>query len=478
MEFKTKILSVKDVANQLKVSEQHVRSMLRKKQINSIRVGKQWLVEKSEFDKYLKRNRSEIEPDDHKSRIKVIPKIKALSFFSGALGLDIGMENAGINPMLVCESDKSCRKTINSNKPELALIGDIWKYDAKSIIKMSGLNSFSEVDVIFGGPPCQAFSTAGSRKGFTDIRGNVFLKFIDIISEIKPKYVVIENVRGLLSAPLNHVPHHKRKSTNFVLTESELPGGALLHILNKLRSIGYSISFNLYSAANYGAPQVRERVVIICYLGKGKVPYLTPTHSENGEHGLQPWVTLSEALLKIKNIEHHYVKFPESRLVYFRMLKEGQNWRNLPKGLQKEALGNSYYAGGGKTGFLRRLSLGKPSPTLVTHPAMPATDLAHPTEDRPLSIEEYKCIQGFPMDWELSGTLINQYRQVGNAVPIKLGEAIGKAIIDHVNGIIHENIPNFRYSRYVATDEVSWENNVRRELSKIKANEQRIPLFV
>ena len=101
------------------------------------------------------------------------------------------------------------------------------------------------------------------------------------------------------------------------------------------------------------------------------------------------------------NIKHQHLNFPKNRLKYYKKLKAGQNWRNLSIPLQKEALGKSYFSGGGKTGFLRRLDWNKPSPTLVTDPMMPATDLAHPTQDRPLSIEEYKRIQEFPDNWKL-----------------------------------------------------------------------------
>ena len=98
----------------------------------------------------------------------------------------------------------------------------------------------------------------------------------------------------------------------------------------------------------------------------------------------------------------------------------------MPQKLQKEALGNSYYAGGGKTGFLRRLAWDKPAPTLVTDPSMPATDLAHPELNRPLSIEEYKRVQEFPDDWKLAGNLRYQYKQIGNAVPPLVAKTFGK----------------------------------------------------
>jgi DNA (cytosine-5)-methyltransferase 1 len=156
------------------------------------------------------------------------------------------------------------------------------------------------------------------------------------------------------------------------------------------------------------------------------------------------------------------------------MLKEGQNWRHLPKELQQEALGNSFFAGGGKTGFLRRLSWNKPAPTLVTHPAMPATDLAHPEEDRPLSVQEYRRIQEFPPSLVLAGSITDQYRQIGNAVPTSLGEAIGRTLLARDAGKDEENRKGFPYSRYVGTDEESWE---REYLSRTAALSQGVFSF-
>ena len=150
---------------------------------------------------------------------------KALSFFSGAMGLDLGFEKAGIDVLLACEFDKQCRQTIAANRPKLPLLSDILDYSAKDVRKAAGLGKTEEIDVVFGGPPCQAFSTAGARKGFNDPRGNVFLKFIDMILELQPRYAVIENVRGLLSAPLNHRPHSERGSGRADLNVDELAGG-------------------------------------------------------------------------------------------------------------------------------------------------------------------------------------------------------------------------------------------------------------
>ena len=388
-------------------------------------------------------------------------KIKALSFFSGAMGLDIGLEKAGIDVILACESEKFIRETIKLNRPKIKVLEDINNYSAKEIRKEAGLKPKEKIDLIVGGPPCQAFSTAGKRLSINENRGVVFLKYLELIKELNPTYFVIENVRGLLSVPLKHVPHNKRDRK---LKVAEEKGGTLNYILNYLKKIGYKVSFNLYNSANFGTPQTRERIVIIGNKDE-KLPYLSPTHSQYGEFGLKPWNTFKSAVKGLHNIKHDHVNFPKSRLKYYRKLKEGQNWRNLSLKLQKEALGKSFYLTGGKTGFLRRLAWNKPSPTLVTDPMMPATDLGHPVEDRPLSIQEYKRVQEFPDNWKLSGSIRNQYKQIGNAVPVSLGRAIGKLIMQHMLKKKIRVINNFKYSRYLNTSDQDWQNSMNKKVT-------------
>ncbi len=230
-------------------------------------------------------------------------KIKALSFFSGAMGLDIGLEKAGIDIILACESEKFIRDTIKINKPNLTAknIDEIYKKFNIQALKNE------KIDLIIGGPPCQAFSTAGKRLSINENRGIVFIKFLNLIKQLKPTYFVIENVRGILSVPLKHVPHKDRKNN---LKPKEEKGGTFSFIINYLKKSGYKVSFNLYNSANFGTPQIRERVVIIGNKSE-KLPYLTPTHSENGERGLKKWKTFKEAVKDLDNKNHHHVNFPE-----------------------------------------------------------------------------------------------------------------------------------------------------------------------
>ena len=457
----TGYFSVKETSEMLGYSEQYVRKLLRSGELSGELISNRWVIASESANEYrYKENEADSVVPDHERRSSSKPHLKALSFFSGCMGLDLGLEKEGIEVILACEVDKAARRTIESNKPDIALIGDIRDYSASQIREKAGLTLQEDIDVIVGGPPCQAFSSAGKRQGFNDDRGNVFLTFIDLIIELRPKFAIIENVRGLLSAPLKHRPHEMRGSQYPPLSQEEQRGGALLHIIHKLKKAGYGVSFNLYNSANFGSPQQRERVVIICSRDGERLPYLTPTHSEQGLYDLPKWNTLRDALAGLPKDGHSFVKFPDKRLKYYRLLKPGQYWRDLPVELQPEALGASYHAGGGKTGFYRRLAWNKPSPTLVTHPAMPATDLAHPEEDRPLSIQEYKRIQEFPDDWIIEGTLLDQYRQVGNAVPCSLGRAIGRALVNHLNGIEVVSYKDFPYSRYLKTDDISWEMDI------------------
>nr|DAJ92798.1 MAG TPA: Cytosine specific methyltransferase [Caudoviricetes sp.] len=452
-------ISVKEASERVGVSEQRIRTLLRSGAIEGRQIGKQWITTDAAIAAYIK-NSAAAPPEDRRRTPSSLPKLKALSFFSGAMGLDLGLEKSGIHLLLACENDKTCRRTITANRPDMGLIGDIWNYNAAQIREFAGLTSDDEIDVIVGGPPCQAFSTAGARRGFRDHRGNAFLRYVDLILEMRPRFAVIENVRGLLSAPLTHTPHSER-GTNWTPNPEERPGGALLHVLNMLREGGYGISFNLYNAANFGVPQSRERVILLCSRDGEKLPHLVPTHSQDGSFGLPKWRTLKDALAGIDPKSGDHEEFPEERLRFYRLLGPGQYWKHLPEELHRDALGGSLDAGGGKTGFLRRLDWNKPSCTLMTSPTMPATDICHPEENRPLSVQEYARIQQFPDDWIFCGSISDRYKQIGNAVPVGLGEAVGRAILAHMAGEDKHPPAGFPFSRYKQTDDISWEDRTR-----------------
>lgn len=372
-----------------------------------------------------------------------------ISLFSGAMGLDLGIEKAGFKIRVCVEKDKWAAQTIRANTSIPVIERDINDVPTDEILAAAGIGR-QDVTLVIGGPPCQAFSTAGKQKGFADFRGNVMLQYLRVVRDIMPEFFIMENVRGLQSAKLNSVPAEYAEYEPI----KDVKGSAFHFMVAEFRKLGYSISHALLNAANYGVPEKRERIVVIGHRGE-RVPIPSPTHSENGEFGTKKWNTLRSC---IGDMEHrtdlHYTELRKRSLPYMKILKEGQNWRNLPGDMAMQAMGKAYFLSGGKTGFLRRLKFDEPSPTLVTSPTMPATLLCHPTQLRPLSIEEYARIQQFPDSWTFNGRLETIYKQIGNAVPVGLGQAVGQQIMRFINGqtCTNEEARNkIPYSRYKNT---------------------------
>lgn len=360
----------------------------------------------------------------------------AISFFTGAGGLDMGIHSAGFDVKLCVEIEKKYCETIKLNHPNWNIkSGDIMKYDKEKIFSDAFLKTNQNVDLIFGGSPCQSFSTAGKRQAFSDPRGKAMLKFADIIKEIEPKAFLLENVKGFLSTALRHRPLKERGKDFNPLDEDEMPGSALKFLLSKFTN--YNITIDTINAADYGVAQKRERVFIVGIrkdLNK-KFKFPEKTHNKNGDCGKEKWIDLESVLAKIdidKEI-HEYVNYSEERLKYMKMIPNGGgNWRDLPKDVVEIAMGGAYKSGGGKVGFFRRLKSYEPAPTLLTSPIQKSTNLGHPFEDRPLSIQEYLAIQGFPRDYKIFGSINDKYTQIGNAVPVKLAQVIGKAIFNTI----------------------------------------------
>ncbi|UMZ73113.1 DNA cytosine methyltransferase [Natranaerofaba carboxydovora] len=369
-----------------------------------------------------------------------------ISLFSGAMGLDIGLEQAGFDIKVCIEVDKVACETINKNTNIPVINDDIYNITSDEILNEGRLKK-DEVFLIAGGPPCQAFSTAGERRGFSDIRGNVILNFLRIIKEIKPKFFIMENVRGLLSTKIYTLPEEYIDEYKDIL---KIKGGIVYFLYNELKKYGYTISFSLFNSANYGVPQKRERIIMFGNLGEKRIPLPSPTHSEDGILG-QPWTTFGQVTKDLKEEDLNYLELADKHKKYLNLLTEGQNWKDLPNDIKEKAMGKSFKLGGGKTGFYRRISYDKPAPTLVTSPTMPATMLVHPEKLRPLAIEEYRRLQQFPDNWEFAGHIREQYKQIGNAVPIGMGYVAGKTILDFYKGDYNperEKNNSIPYSRY------------------------------
>lgn len=346
-----------------------------------------------------------------------------ISLFSGAMGLDIGLAKAGLNIAIGQDFDAACVATMRANGHRV-LSGDIRDINPTDLLNQVGLEP-GEPFLICGGPPCQPFSTAGKRLGINDPRGSLFMDFIRMIDYIRPRFFIMENVKGIMSAPLKHVPIAERDASD---PEQKL-GTVLDVILLEFQKLGYKTVYGILDAVNYGTPQFRERFVLIGSRDHEEIFMPIPTHFQMHQDASYRWQTLRDSIFDLESSCGECAAFSEDRLAFLKIVPEGGNWKDLPDDLQKKAMGGAYESGGGKVGFYRRLSYYQPSPTLVTSPVQKATMMCHPTQNRPLSIREYARIQQFPDDWIFMGTCAEKYRQIGNAVPVGLAEALGKVVL-------------------------------------------------
>lgn len=346
-----------------------------------------------------------------------------ISLFSGAMGLDIGLQEAGLNVAIGQDFEPACVKTMKVNGYNV-LGGDIREIKPETLLEMTGLK-VGEPFMICGGPPCQPFSTAGKRLGINDPRGSLFMDFIRMIDYIKPRFFIMENVKGIVSAPLKHVPVEDRDGND---PEQQL-GTVLDVILSEFNKLGYKTVYGILDAVNYGVPQFRERFILIGSRDNEDIFLPVPTHFQMHQDPNYRWKTVGEAIKDLEDEDGECGKLTPERKKYLRMVPEGGNWKDLPQEVIREAMGGAYESGGGKVGFYRRLSYAQPSPTITTAPAQKATMLCHPVKDRPLSVHEYARLQQFPEGWIFTGTTAAKYKQIGNAVPVGLAKAIGEAII-------------------------------------------------
>lgn len=327
-----------------------------------------------------------------------------LELFAGAGGLAVGMEKAGLKCVALNEIDKHACETLRKNRPNWNVLeGDIKNFNFTEY--------HNQVDVVTGGFPCQAFSYAGKRLGFEDARGTLFYEFARVVKEVNPPICIGENVKGLL----NHDN-----------------GKTLKGMISILDEIGYNVMpVKVLKAINFKVPQKRERLILVGIRKDINQKYEYP----------KPYkkiYNLSDALKKGELFSSNVpksagAKYPESKKSVLDLVPPKGYWRDLPLEIQKDFMGASFYLGGGKTGMARRIGWDEPCLTLTCSPAQKQTERCHPDETRPFTVREYARIQTFPDDWEFSGSIAHQYKQIGNAVPVNLGREVGYSIIKFLN---------------------------------------------
>ena len=316
---------------------------------------------------------------------------------AGGGGLSCGLIKAGFIPLLLNDNNADCCKTLKKNHLDAnVILGSMDKIDYSKYI--------NQVDLLTGGVPCQSFSQAGLRKGLDDPRGDLMIKFSEIVNLIKPKVFMIENVKGLLT--------HDNGNTIKTIIKS----------INKNNL--YNINYKCLDSSKYNVPQKRERVFIVGVLKTINKIFNFPEESKIKK-------VLKDVLYNVPSSQG--LKYSEEKKNLFKMIPQGGCWVNLPEELQQQYLGNSYNSGGGKRGILYRLSMEKPSLTLLCTPSQKQTERCHPLEERPLTIREYARIQTFDDDYEFIGSVNSQYKQIGNAVPVELARYMGMSIIDVLN---------------------------------------------
>ncbi len=332
----------------------------------------------------------------------MMEELRSIELFAGAGGLALGLERAGFKHEVVVEFDKDACKTLRLNRPNWNVIeNDIHNVD---------FTIYKNIDLVSGGFPCQAFSYAGKRLGFGDIRGTLFFEFARCVKEVKPKMFIFENVKGLMT--------HDN-------------GNTFATIKHTLEDLGYTLQSQILNAAYYNVGQKRERIIVIGIRNdlKDKIKFQYPKPNER-------MTTLREVLRDCPKSEGQ--TYSERKKKVMQLVPMGGCWVDLPKEVQKEYMGKALFSGGGKRGMARRMSWDEPCLTLLTSPSQKQTERCHPTEDRPFTIREYARIQSFPDEWAFVGSISNRYKQIGNDVPPNLAKAIGeeikKALLEYKKG--------------------------------------------
>ena len=333
--------------------------------------------------------------------------MKLGSFFSGCGGLDLGFKQSGFDIQWANDFDQHACEVYSKN------IGEIFH---KSILDLK-FEELSPVDIITGGFPCQPFSTAGNRLGIDDHRGNLFFETLRFVKHFKPKVVVFENVRGLLSIKNNQ-------------------GGKLIDDMVEVLSnidgeVGYNVQYKLLKSSDYEVPQNRNRVFIIGVRNDIKKTFHFP---ESIHSDLDLSVNNIITNLKgLKDQKHWQLSPQQSRMIPY--IKEGGSWKDIPYEVLPERLKKirdniKFYR---SPNFYRRFSRSEINGTITASAQPENCGIIHPLEDRRFTVREIARIQSFPDNFifELSN-IQNSYKVIGNAVPPKLAEHVARAIKNQI----------------------------------------------
>lgn len=343
--------------------------------------------------------------------------LTVLSTFSGAGGLDLGLECAGFCSVGCLETDEHARLTLRLNRPGWTLLepADVVEAGRRLEPSVVGLRP-RELDLLAGGPPCQPFSkaaqwTSRARVGMADDRGQAVLGMLDLLETFLPRALLIENVAGFLRGPVS-------------------AAGAIdarLEEINQRQGTQYRLAHEIVDAAAYGVPQRRQRAIALA-LRDGLAPALpAPTHQHEP---ITAWDALHDVELgEMPEVVGTFVDLLPS-------IPEGGNYLwHTDRGGGEPLFGyrTRYWS------FLLKLARDRPSWTLPASPG-PSTGPFH-WDNRPLAVSEMLRLQSFPADWELAGDRRAQTRLVGNATPPLLGEVMGRLLHNELQPETAQELP-------------------------------------
>ena len=334
------------------------------------------------------------------------------------MGLDLGFEEHGFEVKVALDNDNAVEDTIRANGRAFPVVtNNVSNVTASYLLKQAGLR-IGEATVVTGAPPCEPFSTAGARNGFRDHRADAVHSFIEIVRDIRPEYFAFEEVPGFLRAAKRHISFYERaRMKDHEIDDDAKLGSAFDEVMEDFEGLGYHLSFDP-DEAQVVASQLcglrgpaETRPVRLDWDTSRSGDHVTKTDSRcSGLGGRASWQqgTVGHTPRRAGRVGPRQMvnisTFPRSGANIFIGFHPGGCWRDLSEDLHRIVLGGAYDDGtdprtrgmkGGRTGFLRRLSWDRPSPTLVDRPTNKANCLCHPDKHRPLSVKEYARIQGF-----------------------------------------------------------------------------------